>query len=183
MHEKTLPCLEGSGRLPGSSAFKGALSREGFPDVRFRRMEEADLDQVAEIEKSIFSMPWSRQAFLDSIRLAHTIYVVAELGGRIVGYCGCYQVLEEAEITNVAVEKSYRGRGIAFQMLETLMQIGESQGAFAYTLEVRASNLTAIRLYEKLGFQSFGTRKNFYDKPVEDAVIMWRHWQVAEGTP
>ncbi len=152
-------------------------------DLRIRPMEEGDLSQVAEIERSIFTMPWSRQAFLGSLRLAHTLYMVAELKGRVVGYCGCYQLLEEAEITNVAVEEAFRGKGIAFRMLKVLMEAGERQGAFAYTLEVRASNQGAIHLYEKLGFQSFGIRKNFYEKPVEDAVIMWRHWQAVWETP
>lgn len=144
--------------------------------MQVRRMEERDLDQVAELEQAIFSMPWSRKAFQDSISLAHTLYVVAEDEGKILGYCGCYQMLEEAEITNVAVAEAFRGQGIASRMLETLMSLGEEQGAFAYTLEVRAGNEAAIRLYEKLGFENLGIRKNFYEKPVEDAVIMWRHW-------
>lgn len=145
--------------------------------VNIRRMEERDLCQVERIERETFSMPWSRQAFLDSMRLSHTIYIVAEKEGRIAGYCGCYQVLEEAEIVNVAVDKPFRRQGIGRAMLEELMRAGEEQGAFAYTLEVRASNSPAISLYESMGFKNFGIRKNFYEKPVEDAVIMWRNWK------
>ncbi len=145
--------------------------------VSIRLMEERDLCQVERIERETFSMPWSRQSFLDSLKLSHTIYIVAERDGRIAGYCGCYQLLEEAEIVNVAVDKLFRRQGIGRAMLEELMRIGEKQGAFAYTLEVRASNRPAISLYESLGFENFGIRKNFYEKPVEDAVIMWRHWK------
>ncbi|MBQ8185217.1 MAG: ribosomal protein S18-alanine N-acetyltransferase [Lachnospiraceae bacterium] len=151
--------------------------------LQIRFMEERDLDQVAAIEKKYFSMPWSRRNFLDSLKLAHTIYVVAEIDSRIAGYCGCYQMLEEAEIVNVAVDETFRGRGIGYRMLTELMRLGEKQGAFAYTLEVRVSNAPAIRLYESLGFESLGIRKNFYEKPVEDAMIMWRKWMVSEEKP
>lgn len=151
--------------------------------VQIRLMEEKDLDQVAAIEKKYFSVPWSRQSFLDSLKLAHTIYVVAEVDGRIAGYCGCYQMLEEAEIVNVAVEEAFRGQSVGRRMLTELMRLGEKQGVFAYTLEVRVSNEPAIRLYESLGFESLGIRKNFYEKPMEDAMIMWRKWTVSEEKP
>jgi len=145
-------------------------------EVVIRLMEERDLEQVAAIDKKYFSMPWSENAFSDSLKLSHTLYVVAETEGRIAGYCGCYQLLEEAEIVNVAVDEAYRGRGIGRKMLTELMRMGLERGAFAYTLEVRVSNVPAIRLYESLGFESVGIRKNFYEKPVEDAMIMWRRW-------
>ena len=145
---------------------------------QIRLMEERDLAQVAEIESKNFSMPWSRQAFEDSLKLSHTLYVVTEREGQIAGYCGCYQQLEEAEIVNVAVDEPFRGQGIARRMLTELMRLGIQRGAFAYTLEVRVSNTPAIRLYESLGFESLGIRKRFYERPVEDAMIMWRHWTV-----
>lgn len=149
-------------------------------ELTIRPMEERDLDQVVQIEEENFSMPWSRKSFLDTLQLPHAIYVVAEREGRIAGYCGCYQILEEAEIVNVAVDKAFRGRGIGRRMLTELMRLGEERGSFAYTLEVRVSNAPAIHLYESLGFKSLGIRKNFYEKPTEDAVIMWRHWSVTE---
>lgn len=147
--------------------------------ITFRLMKEKDLDQVAAIEKKYFSMPWSKQAFLDSLMLSHTLYMVAELTGTVVGYCGCYQYLEEAEIVNVAVDEPYRGQGVGRGMLTELMKLGLERGIFAYTLEVRAGNLPAIHLYESLGFENVGIRKNFYQKPTEDAVIMWRRWQAS----
>jgi len=143
-----------------------------------RRMEEKDLPQVSAIEADTFSVPWSEKAFRDSIAMYHTIFLVAELEGEIAGYVGCYQSLEEAEITNVAVRKDLRKQGIARKLLQELIKIGTEQGAFAYTLEVRVSNAAAIRLYESLEFESVGIRKNFYEKPTEDAVIMWRRWRV-----
>ena len=145
--------------------------------LNIRRMEEGDLDQVCAIEEETFSMPWSRKSFQDTISYYHTLFLVAELDGEIAGYCGCYQSLEEAEITNIAVRRQLRGHGIGKSLLMELMRLGKEQGAFAYTLEVRVSNQAAIHLYESLGFVSFGIRKNFYEKPREDAMIMWRHWE------
>lgn len=142
-----------------------------------RRMGEQDLAQVSAIEAEAFSVPWSEKSFRDSLAMHHTIFLVAELDGEIAGYCGCYQSLEEAEITNVAVDKKLRGQGIARKLLEELLEIGRLQGAFAFTLEVRVSNTPAIHLYESLGFESVGIRKGFYEKPTEDAMIMWRRWQ------
>ena len=84
------------------------------------------------------------------------------------------QVLEEADITNVAVDVPFRGRGIGFLMLQELMRIGRERGVEAFTLEVRQSNQAAISLYERLGFENCGIRKNFYEKPTEHAVIMWK---------
>ena len=147
-------------------------------EVIVRLMEERDLDEVAAIEQKYFSQPWSRGAFADTLKLSHTLYVVAETEDRIAGYCGCYQQLEEAEIVNVAVDEPFRGRGIGKKMLTELMRLGLERGAFAYTLEVRVSNIPAIRLYESLGFESVGIRKRFYEKPVEDANIMWRRWEL-----
>ena len=145
--------------------------------LNIRRMEEGDLDQVCAIEEETFSMPWSRKSFRDTLSYYHTLFLVAELDGEIAGYCGCYQSLEEAEITNIAVRRQLRGHGIGRRLLMELMRLGKEQGAFAYTLEVRVSNQAAIPLYESLGFVSFGIRKNFYEKPREDAMIMWRHWE------
>ena len=146
-------------------------------ELRIRRMEERDVQQVAAIEAESFSLPWSEQAFRDSRAMYHTIFLVADLEGRIAGYCGCYQSLEEAEITNVAVKQELRGKGIARELLQELFRVGTAQGVFAYTLEVRVSNTPAIHLYESLGFENVGIRRNFYEKPTEDAMIMWRRWQ------
>ena len=145
--------------------------------LEIRRMQEGDLKEVARIEAENFSLPWSEQSFRESIRLPHVLFLTALLDGEVAGYCGCYLSLEEAEITNVCVDRQFRGRGVAGALLKELMRQGKALGAFAYTLEVRVSNEAAIRLYEKLGFVRFGVRKGFYERPREDALIMWRHWE------
>ncbi|MDD2959197.1 MAG: ribosomal protein S18-alanine N-acetyltransferase [Lachnospiraceae bacterium] len=141
--------------------------------IEYRKMSPDDLKQVSEIEKRIFSEPWSQAGFAASLNSKDTVYVSAVKNGRVVGYCGLLQSLEEADITNVAVEETSRGQGIGQAMLTSLMEFGKERGISRFTLEVRKSNQAAIHLYEKLGFESAGIRKRFYQKPEEDAVIMW----------
>lgn len=139
-----------------------------------RPMQPEDLDEVCRIEVENFSQPWTKKGFLESINLKNNYYLTVLLEEKVVGYCGMQQVLDEADITNVAVDQSYRQHGIGTFMLTKLMEAGAERGVAAFTLEVRESNMAAIALYEKLGFENCGIRKNFYEKPVENAVIMWK---------
>lgn len=141
--------------------------------IQIRKMQETDLDQVAEIEAGIFGEPWSRNGFADSLRLKDTLYLTALEGERVAGYCGLLRSFEEADITNMAVAEEFRNRGIGRELLRTLMKMGREAGIERFTLEVRVSNLSAIHLYETLGFESAGIRRHFYRKPEEDALIMW----------
>ncbi len=143
--------------------------------MEFRRMEERDLDQVTSIEKDTFSMPWSREDFFNSINNPSHVYVVACEDDIIYGYCGMWGIVGEGQINNVAVKKEFRGKGIGFSLVKFLLEEGYKQGLEAFTLEVRESNLFAIHVYEKAGFENVGIRKNFYDKPKENAVIMWKN--------
>ena len=139
----------------------------------FRRMTENDLDKVAAMEKEIFSMPWSKESFRESLLQNYSYFFVAEEGD-ILGYCGVHNFGGDGEITNVAVDKNAREQGVATKMLYYAMEETKKIGVEAFTLEVRVSNEAAIKLYEKLGFENKGIRKNFYEKPVEDAMIMWK---------
>lgn len=141
--------------------------------LKIVEMVPEDVPEVAAIERLIFSQPWSEKGFLDSLASPDTGYLVVKVQGKVVGYCGFLQSFDEADITNVAVHPDWRGKGIAFQMLQMLMNQGKTRGIERYTLEVRVSNASAIHVYEKLGFASVGIRKNFYDMPREDAMIMW----------
>ncbi len=136
-------------------------------------MQPQDIEQVAALERRIFSMPWSVDGFLASLQSPDTLYLAVRDCGRVAAYCGMLQSFDEADITNVAVAPEYRGRGVGLRMLRELMTRGAGRGVRRYTLEVRRSNAAAIRLYEKLGFVSVGIRRNFYAKPQEDALIMW----------
>lgn len=138
-----------------------------------RDMTEVDLTEICNIEQESFSDPWSYEDFLESFRNEHNSYLVAEQDDVIVGYCGYWGVGEEGYIYNVAVRKDYRRRQIGYRMLSELIIRAQEKGITALTLEVRRSNEAAIGLYERLGFESVGIRKDFYSKPREDSVIMW----------
>ena len=142
--------------------------------IGIRKMLPTDLPQVCEIERQTFSIPWSEKAFEDSLKLPHALFLVAYLGEQILGYCGLYQVFNEGDITNIAVSPDYRGMGIAGKLLEAVFMYSKERGIASFTLEVRESNEPAIHLYSKYGFEQVGIRKNFYEKPKEHAVIMWK---------
>ena len=142
--------------------------------LSIRDMQAEDVDAVAKLEAEIFSMPWSENAFLEEVRRKDRLFVVAYAEDKPAGYCGLIPSFDEGDITNVAVSPDMRRMGIAEKMLSALMEWGGEMGVSDFTLEVRKSNVGAIALYEKLGFVSEGIRKNFYEKPSEDAVIMWK---------
>lgn len=137
-------------------------------------MNKDDLNEVCEIEKQCFSIPWSKRSFEEALDNRNACYLTAKLYGKVVGYCGAYKILDEADINQVAVADSYRRKGIGRAVLGALLQHLEEEGITAITLEVRSSNTPAVRLYESMGFSTEGIRKNFYEKPTEDALIMWK---------
>jgi ribosomal-protein-alanine N-acetyltransferase len=141
--------------------------------MMIRKMTEADLPEVCVIENETFSDPWSEKDFSDSLLDEMNGYLVAVIDGRVAGYCGCWGVAGEGNIYNVAVKKEYRRCHIGETMLKTLIRQFEERGITSFTLEVRASNEPAIRLYQSLGFEAAGVRRDFYTKPKEDAIIMW----------
>ena len=142
--------------------------------MEVRYMCEKDLEQVSEIEKEVFSIPWSLEAFQDSLLLEHTIYLVAAEGDKVLGYCGMYHVMSEGEIVNVAVAPEFRRQQVAKKLLEFLFFESVKREIDNFFLEVRESNEPAIGLYESFGFEQVGIRKNFYEQPRENAIVMWK---------
>ena len=142
--------------------------------VIIREMKASDVEAVSEIEREAFSMPWSADDFLEMVEADYAHYYVAVSDEKVVGCCGIRNLMGEGEITNVVVAASYRGQGIGRQMLQYMLKEAKTFGIGDCTLEVRVSNTSAIRLYESLGFQGEGVRPRFYEKPVEDALIMWK---------
>lgn len=143
-------------------------------EIEIRELQEEDIETLAEIEAKSFSMPWSAGSFRELLSHPYCFYLVALVGGKVVGCCGYTESCGEANIDNVVVEEAYRNQGIAGAMLKELIARGEERRIQAFTLEVRSSNAAAIHIYEKNGFRSVGIRPGFYEKPREDAVIMWR---------
>ncbi|SJZ34315.1 ribosomal protein S18-alanine N-acetyltransferase [Selenihalanaerobacter shriftii] len=138
-------------------------------------MQVADLDQVLEIEKESFSSPWSIAAFKkELIENQYAEYLVAKRKEDVLGYVGVWIILNEAHITTLAVESTYRRKGIARLMLSELFVKFANQGLDKITLEVRVSNHPGRELYKDYGFIEAGVRKNYYQDNKEDAVIMWK---------
>ena len=137
-----------------------------------RTMQKGDVAAVAALEAQIFSMPWSAAGFADTLPREDVIFLVAYEQDELLGYVGIYCMLDEGEITNVAVAPAARRRGIARALLTELKQQLACRNVARIVLEVRVSNEPAIRLYEQMGFSVLGVRKNFYEKPTEDAYIM-----------
>ncbi len=140
-----------------------------------RAMEMRDIEAVAILEAENFSEPWSANSFIEEIRKETSLYIVAYEGETLVGICGLVTSFDEGEVLNVSVAKEYRKQGIAYQMLQHLLNEGESKGIKHFTLEVREGNVPARTLYEKLGFVCEGIRPNFYRNPAENAAIYWLH--------
>lgn len=142
--------------------------------ILYREMTAEDVPFISRLEAETFSMPWPEASFLQMIEREDARYFVAEEDGTLLGGCGLLLIAGEGNITNVAVAPEERRRGVATGLLRHLLSEGDREGLLAYTLEVRVSNTAAIGLYRKLGFVSEGIRPRFYEKPTEDAMIMWK---------
>lgn len=139
-----------------------------------REMEVQDLDQVMEIEKALFSVPWTKEGFMTYLLKQNAVFLVVEEKGEILGYCGVITVLEEGDITNVAVRSDRQKEGIGNFLISSLIRLTQDIGVTTLHLEVRKSNDAAIRLYQRQGFKEDGIRKNYYTAPDEDACLMSR---------
>ena len=141
-------------------------------DVIIRRMVLADAKAVHAIEEATFPKPWSLADFereMTENRCAR--YLVAEEAGKVIGFAGAWIVLDEAHVTNIAVTKECRGRGVGQMLTEGLMQYAANLGVVYATLEVRRSNTVAQNLYKKLNFEYVGVRKRYYEDNGEDAFL------------
>lgn len=140
-----------------------------------REFTLGDEKSIAILEAECFSSPWSEKAVLDS-HDNNTVFFLYEENGEILGYAGMQLVLDEGYITNVAVTKRARKKGIGTALIDTLINFGKNNKLAFISLEVRQSNLNAISLYTKCGFKNMGKRKNFYQNPTEDANILTKEF-------
>jgi len=144
-------------------------------NVTFEEMRLEHLDRVVEIEQVSFPSPWSRGVFAyELVQNSFAHYIVAAMGGKVVGYAGMWLVLDEAHITNVAVHPGYRRKKIGRSLMVEIIRRAALMGINRMTLEVRPSNAPARCLYAALGFEERGRRKRYYTDTNEDAIIMWR---------
>ena len=159
-------------------------AREQAQTMRYKLvpMSGDNVDQIAEIEKECFSHPWSRQMLADVLEDLSASFVAAQAeDGTVLGYAGLNVVLDEGYINNIAVREAYRKQKVASALLDVFIRFAQANELAFLTLEVRASNAAAIGLYTKHGFEQVGRRKNYYDAPKEDAILMtrflrrWKH--------
>jgi [ribosomal protein S18]-alanine N-acetyltransferase len=135
-----------------------------------------EIDAILAIEQASFTNPWTREMYsweLQNRSMCH-IFVVRTEECRVAGFCAFWLVLDEIHINNFALRPRFRAQGLGTALLERVLTAARELGARRATLEVRASNGAARRLYERMGFYVAGIRRNYYTKPVEDALVLWR---------
>lgn len=142
--------------------------------VMVRLMTAEDVQGVSDLENCYFALPWSFESIKKEVNNENSIFCVAVLDEKVVGYGGMLIVMDEGDITNIVVAEENRNKGIGKEIVRFLIKEGKARGCNAYTLEVRVSNESAIGLYESIGFVKEGVRPRFYERPVEDAYIMWK---------
>ena len=152
----------------GEAAWHG-----GSTVIHFRTLLPEDAEGVARVERESFPTPWSREDFWREASNGFACYIVALDDMEIIGFAGCWISFEEAQVTNIALTSTQRGRGLGKDLMTRLMCAAAARGAERMTLEVRPSNTPALRLYEGLGFAAIGVRKKYYQDNDEDAILMW----------
>jgi [ribosomal protein S18]-alanine N-acetyltransferase len=143
--------------------------------VEIVRVGREAIDALMSIDAESFLRPWTRAMYDAAFDNTVTRVWALQVGARtMVAYCSAWLLPGELHINNVAVLPAYRRRGLARQLLGAVLAAGEEEGARRATLEVRRSNLAALRLYESLGFATAAVRPDYYLEPVEDALVLWR---------
>jgi [ribosomal protein S18]-alanine N-acetyltransferase len=152
-----------------------ALPKDIAPksQLHLRPMQMADLDAISEIEPQVYSHPWSRGNFSDSLNAGYSCWAYED-NGILFGYAVLMTVLDEAHLLNISIAKSHQGQSLGRNLLEHMMQIARKHGAQNIFLEVRPSNTAAVRLYESIGFNEMAIRRNYYPAIAgrEDAILM-----------
>ena len=144
--------------------------------MEIESMKEARVPQIAALERVCFSDPWSEKSILSELENPLSCWLVAMDGERLAGYVGSQTVLGETDMMNLAVDPDYRRKGLGKELILSLIEALRQRESRCLTLEVRDSNAPARALYEGLGFQEIGRRKNYYRNPKEDALIYKKEW-------
>lgn len=143
--------------------------------MQIELMNKSHIDGIMEIEKDSFAIPWSRASVEKELSNNLAIYVVAMDKEKVIGYGGMWHIVNEGHITNIAVHKDFRRKGIGNAIVKKLIEIAEEKEMIGLTLEVRKSNISALELYKKNGFKLEGIRPEYYEDNKEDAYIMWKY--------
>ena len=141
-------------------------------EIYVSHFEKNELSAIAEIENLSINPPWSYKAICDFSEYETNRIITAKVDGVVAGYITYSVIIDEVQIANVAVHPDFRRKGIAEKLLRFLIDVAKESNMFVITLEVRNSNIPAIKLYEKCDFSNVGVRKNYYKNPTEDAILM-----------
>lgn len=153
------------------------MSTQQVVDVQLSPMRRRHLRSVLKIEGQVYPRPWTLSLFLTELSMRSSrSYVVARVGGALVGYAGLMVSLDEAHVTNIAVDPAWQRHKIGTRLLLRLHKEALARGARHMTLEVRVSNQAAQAMYRRFGFETEGLRKDYYAESHEDALIMWAHY-------
>ncbi|HHW28148.1 MAG TPA: ribosomal protein S18-alanine N-acetyltransferase [Syntrophomonadaceae bacterium] len=142
--------------------------------VSIRFMEKGDIEEIMLIEQCSFPAPWSAKAFLNELQNKFARYFVLLKEGKVVGYAGMWLFARESHITTIAVHPNYRNQDYGRMLMNFLIDYSRQEDVDTMILEVRTSNIPAIKLYSSLGFKKIGIRKNYYLETHEDAIVMLR---------
>ena len=146
-------------------------------DILIQRSTFQDIPAMVLIENECFSEPWSEKGFRSAFKDCISYFISAKANKILVGYAGMYNVLDEGYVYNLAVSEKFRGNKIGKKLIKNLLDYSKNKNLSFLSLEVRKSNRIAIDLYEKTGFEIIGTRKDFYNFPKEDGIIMTNYLQ------
>ncbi len=146
-----------------------------------RPMTSGDIADLCAIEREVFSDPWPQSAFRELLGVANRVNLVLELSGQIVGYIMAQCVADEVQIQNVAVRAVWQRRGFGAILLRCAEEEGQARGALCSILDVRGQNVAALALYERFGYRMIGRRRNYYQRPVDDALILFRRLDIVPG--
>lgn len=142
-------------------------------EIEIVTMNANHVDSVWKIEKALIASPWSKESIDKLTTTDNAVAKVATIDGKVVGYYSFYQILDEADVNNIAVDSAWQNKGVGSALMRDMIVECEKMGIAAITLEVGANNVVAQKLYDKWGFRQEGLRKNYYNN-TEDAIIMWR---------
>lgn len=157
-------------QAPRSSA-EGRPGRVGHV-VCVRDMREHDVDRVAALEAASFGSPWQADTFRRLLGRAGAELMVVQIEEEVIAYAVLWCILDQGELANIAVEESWRGRGIGGRLMGHVLDRARERGVKDLFLEVRESNAVARELYARRGFQAIGVRRDYYDSPREDACVL-----------
>lgn len=138
-------------------------------------MNSSHVEGIFEVSKLSLAESWNIESIEKELSNKLAKYLVALDGNKVIGFVGMWIVFDEGDITNIAVHPDYRKQGVGNLLMDSLIALCKESNITSLTLEVRESNLPAQNLYKKHKFTEEGVRKNFYDNPKENAIIMWRH--------